>query len=139
MRNHSRYCRGHRQDRACSSIQPESSRHFESSERQNSVSFESISMRRPQSDQSTHHQYRPPDVGIADPRSAMATPTTKIHPEARNQPQTIPTGPAGIEKDRVDAIEGRSPMILNAIPKTSIIVKLRRSSCLYPSLAGGQD
>jgi hypothetical protein len=26
-------------------------------------------------------------------------------------------------------------MILKAIPNTSIIVKLRRSSCLYPSLA----
>ena len=82
-----------------------------------------------------YHQYRPPDVGIAEPRSAIATPTMKINMEAKNHPHTMPAGPAGIEKDSVDAIEGRSPMILNAMPKTSIIVKLRRSSCLYPSLA----
>ena len=59
----------------------------------------------------------------------------KINMDARNHPQTMPAGPAGIENASVDAIEGSSPMILNAMPKTSIIVKLRRSSCLYPSLA----
>ena len=55
--------------------------------------------------------------------------------DARNQPQTIPAGPAGIENASVDAMDGSKPMILNAIPKTSIIEKFRRSSCLYPSLA----
>lgn len=55
--------------------------------------------------------------------------------EAMNQPQTIPAGPAGIENASVEAIEGSKPMILNAIPKTSIIEKFRRSSCLYPNLA----
>lgn len=49
--------------------------------------------------------------------------------------QTIPTGPAGIEYDSVEAMDGKSPIILNAIPKTSIIVKFRRNSCLYPSFA----
>ena len=83
----------------------------------------------------TYHQYSPPEVGIAEPRSAMASPTMKINIEATNQPQTIPTGPAGIEKARVEAIEGSKPMMEKAIPNTSIIVKLRRSSCLYPSLA----
>jgi len=59
----------------------------------------------------------------------------KMNMEARNHPQTIPIGPAGMENERVEAMEGSSPMILKAIPKTSIMVKLRRSSCLYPSLA----
>ena len=78
-----------------------------------------------------------------------------MHPEARNQPyirainecpsitnvasvthtQTIPTGPAGIEYASVEAIEGRRPMIEKAMPKTSIKVKFRRNSCLYPSFA----
>ena len=49
--------------------------------------------------------------------------------------QTIPTGPAGMEYASVEAMDGKSPMILKAIPKTSIIVKLRRNSCLYPSFA----
>jgi hypothetical protein len=30
----------------------------------------------------------------------------------------MPTGPAGTEKESVDAIDGRRPMILNAIAKT---------------------
>lgn len=68
---------------------------------------------------------------MLDPRSAMARPTTKIQAEARNQPQTSPTGPAGTENDKVLAIEGSKPIIANAIPKTSIMLKLRRSSCLY--------
>jgi len=88
-----------------------------------------------QSSSCAYHQYNPPDVGIADPRSAMASPTMKMNIEATNQPQTIPTGPAGIEKASVEAIDGSNPMIEKAIPKTSIMVKLRRSSCLYPSLA----
>jgi hypothetical protein len=82
-----------------------------------------------------YHQYNPPEVGIADPRSAIATETTKINIDARNQPHTIPAGPAGIEKESVEAMEGSRPMILNAMPKTSIIVKFLRSSCLYPSFA----
>ena len=49
--------------------------------------------------------------------------------------QTIPTGPAGMEYASVEAMDGKSPMILKAIPKTSIIVKFRRNSCLYPSFA----
>ena len=81
------------------------------------------------------HQYNPPLVGMALPKSAIAKPTTKIRPDAMNHPQTSPTGPAGIEYDSVLAILGSRPMILKAIPKTSIMVKLRRSSCLYPSLA----
>lgn len=48
----------------------------------------------------------------------------------------MPTGPAGIEYDSVEAMDGRSPIILKAIPKISIIVKFRRNSCLYPSFAG---
>lgn len=36
---------------------------------------------------------------------------------ATSQPQTMPTGPAGMEKERVDAIEGRRPMMLNATAK----------------------
>ena len=68
-------------------------------------------------------------------RLTIANPTTKMKPLAKNQPQTSPTGPAGIEYASVDAIDGRRPMILKAIPNTSIIVKLRRNSCLYPSLA----
>ena len=76
-----------------------------------------------------------------------------MKPEAKNHPlymsmlgsrhktaytsltQTIPTGPAGTEYASVEAMDGKSPMILNAIPKTSIIVKLRRNSCLYPRFA----
>ena len=50
--------------------------------------------------------------------------------EARNQPQTSPTGPAGMEYASVDAIEGSKPMIEKAMPKTSIILKLRLNSCL---------
>lgn len=46
---------------------------------------------------SATHQYSPPDVGIALPRSAMAKPTKKMNMLARNQPQTMPTGPAGME------------------------------------------
>ena len=44
--------------------------------------------------------------------------------------QTSPTGPAGIEYDNVDAIDGKRPMMLNEIPNISIMVKLRRNSCL---------
>ena len=47
----------------------------------------------------------------------------------------MPTGPAGIEKDSVDAMEGKRPMMLKAIAPTSIVVKVRLSSCLYPSFA----
>lgn len=79
---------------------------------------------------STYHQYSPPDVGMADPKSAIASATTKMSIEARNQPHTIPTGPAGMENAKVEAIEGIRPIMLNAIPKTSIIEKFRRSSCL---------
>lgn len=42
---------------------------------------------------------------------------------ARNQPQTMPTGPAGIEYANVLAIDGSRPMMLKAMPKTSIMVK----------------
>lgn len=31
--------------------------------------------------------------------------------------QTMPTGPAGIEKDRVEAIDGKRPMMLKATAK----------------------
>ena len=41
-----------------------------------------------------------------------------------------------MENDSVDAMDGKSPIILKAMPKTSIIVKFRRNSCLYPSFAG---
>jgi len=40
------------------------------------------------------NQYNPPDVGIAEPRSAIANPTKKMNILARNQPQTMPAGPA---------------------------------------------
>jgi hypothetical protein len=35
--------------------------------------------------------------------------------------QTMPTGPAGIEKDKVDAIDGKRPMILKATAKIWIV------------------
>lgn len=46
---------------------------------------------------------------MLDPKSAMANPTTKMNMEARNHPQTNPTGPAGMENDKVLAIEGGDP------------------------------
>ena len=49
--------------------------------------------------------------------------------------QTMPTGPAGMEYASVEAMDGSNPMMEKAMPKTSISVKLRRSSCLYPSFA----
>lgn len=73
----------------------------------------------------------PPDVGIADPKSAIANPTMNMNMEGKNQPQTNPTGPAGIEKASVEAMLGSRPMIEKAMPKTSIIEKLRLNSCLY--------
>lgn len=54
----------------------------------------------------------------------------KMNIEAKNQPQTSPTGPAGIEYANVEAIDGSRPMIENAMPKTSIMLKLRLNSCL---------
>lgn len=74
--------------------------------------------------------YNPPLVGIALPKSAIARPTTKMNMEAKNQLHTMPAGPDGMEYANVLAIEGSSPMILKAIPKTSIMVKFRRSSAL---------
>lgn len=67
---------------------------------------------------------------MAEPKSAIARPTTNMNIDARNHPHTKPTGPAGMEYANVDAMEGRRPMMEKAIPKTSIMVKLRRSSCL---------
>ncbi len=55
----------------------------------------------------------------------------KMNIDAKNQPQTRPTGPAGIEYVRVEAIEGSKPIIENAMPNTSIMLKLRLNSCLY--------
>ena len=75
-------------------------------------------------------------ITISTYRSAIASPTMNINIEARNHDHTIPAGPAGIEYANVLAIDGSSPMIEKAMPKTSIMVKFRRSSCLYPSLAG---
>jgi hypothetical protein len=49
--------------------------------------------------------------------------------------QTIPTGPAGMDNESVDAIEGSTAIILKAIPKTSKVEKFRFNSCLYPSCA----
>lgn len=78
----------------------------------------------------------------------MANPTMNVRPEARNQPymqispnqmdmeteimltQTMPAGPEGIEYAKVDAIDGRRPIMLNEMPKISSGLKLRRSSCL---------
>ena len=72
----------------------------------------------------------PPEVGKPLPRSAIARPTMNMNMEARNHPQTKPTGPAGIEYANVEAIEGSRPIMLKAIPKTSSIEKLRFNSCL---------
>jgi hypothetical protein len=33
----------------------------------------------------------------------------------------MPTGPAGTEKDKVDAMEGSNPMMLNATAKISVV------------------
>lgn len=41
--------------------------------------------------------YNPPEVGIAEPKSAMASPTMKINMQAKNHDHTIPAGPAGME------------------------------------------
>jgi hypothetical protein len=54
---------------------------------------------------------------MAEAISAIARLTMKMKQLAISQPQTIPTGPAGIEKERVDAIEGRRPMMLKATAK----------------------
>lgn len=79
---------------------------------------------------------------MALPKSAIANPTTKMNALAVNHPfrimsvfnpsqnilsltQTRPAGPAGREYARVDAMDGRRPIIEKAIPKTSIIVKFR--------------
>ena len=59
-----------------------------------------------------------------------ASPTTNIHPPAKNQPHTIEAGPPGIENDNVEAMEARRPIMENEIPKTSDMAKLRLSSCL---------
>lgn len=72
---------------------------------------------------------------MALPKSAIARPTTKIQPLARNHDHTIPAGPAGSEKARVLAMDGRRPMMEKAIPKTSSVEKFRFNSCLYPILA----
>jgi hypothetical protein len=53
--------------------------------------------------------HKPPLVGIAEPRSAMAIPTMKMNMLARNHPHTRPTGPAGIEYANVEAMEGSKP------------------------------
>jgi hypothetical protein len=49
--------------------------------------------------------------------------------------QTIPTGPAGIDRVKVEAIEGNKLIMLNAIPNTSKVEKFRFNSCLYPKCA----
>lgn len=36
-------------------------------------------------------------------------------------PQTMPTGPAGNENDKVDAMEGNNPMMLNATAKIWVV------------------
>jgi len=54
---------------------------------------------------------------MAEAISAIARLTMKMKQLATSQPQTIPTGPAGIEKERVDAIEGRRPIMLKATAK----------------------
>lgn len=35
--------------------------------------------------------------------------------------QTMPTGPAGMENDSVDAMDGNKPMILNATAKIWVV------------------
>lgn len=42
----------------------------------------------------------------------------------------MPAGPAGSEKEIVDAIEGTRPMILNATAKICTVEYARRNSCL---------
>lgn len=59
-------------------------------------------------------------------------PTDKIHIDAASQPHVIPTGPAGNENAKLDAIDGSKDMILNAIPNTSRTEKFLLSSGLYP-------
>jgi hypothetical protein len=44
--------------------------------------------------------------------------------------QTIPTGPAGMDRLSVEAIEGSKLMIEKAISKTSKVEKFRFNSCL---------
>jgi hypothetical protein len=48
----------------------------------------------------------------------------------RRPTQTIPTGPAGIDNESVDAIDGSIAIILKAIPNTSKVEKFRFNSCL---------
>ena len=135
MRSHNQCCTAHRLNQEYSNNRPRNLMRSSFSGMRNSVSLKVSHLSWWYSSSCAYHQYKPPDVGIADPRSAMASPTMKINMEAINQPQIIPTGPAGIEKAKVEAIEGSNPIMEKAIPNTSIIVKLRRSSCLYPSLA----
>jgi hypothetical protein len=93
----------------------------------------------------------PPDVGAALASSAILMPMHSMNNEATNQPQTMALGPPflglhgistrndKVEKgDRAhgrayietDTIEGNSPMIEKAIPKTSKGEKARLNSCL---------
>lgn len=47
----------------------------------------------------------------------MDIPTSRMKKLATSQPQTIAAGPPfGSESARTDAIDGSSPMMLNAIP-----------------------
>lgn len=44
---------------------------------------------------------------------------TDSHPKLL--PQTMPTGPAGNENDKVDAMEGNNPMMLKATAKIWVV------------------
>jgi hypothetical protein len=68
-------------------------------------------------------------VNHACPITLVNQPHKQIHSDS-TPTQTMPTGPVGREKERVDAIEGTRPMMLKAIAKTCRVEYCRRSSCL---------
>lgn len=64
------------------------------------------------------------------PPSALSILAPKSHNKGKSPTQTMPAGPAGSEKEIVDAIEGTRPMILNATAKICTVEYARRNSCL---------
>lgn len=61
----------------------------------------------------------PPEVGMLDAKSPRASPFIVMKMVAANHPQTIATGPPlGRAYMSVVAMEGPTPQMLNAMPKT---------------------
>ena len=67
---------------------------------------------------------------MAEASSDMDKATEMIMMEAENQAQRKPAGPAERPSADKEAIEGKTPMILYAIPKTWKVEKVLFNSCL---------